>query len=436
MTVTDITFPGEWLDEHTFHLRFIPTAWPEPYGMARASHAEKEKKLEELCDTEFKAVQCPSSLTKFMRFANDLLASMEWISLHTLLLDGDVDLRTGKPISLFSNRLILPSYNNPGSSHFDPEKPDVADTTFSLRARNLQGAIFFNANLRGVDFTAANLRGALLARADLRGAKLGCASSQLNAAGGGNYIGTYADSHTDCTQLQGANFSSAMLQKTSIMGAVFSKTKFYGALLQEVDFSGADLHETDFSYADLSGARMMNATLTNSNMSDATIIGAYLQNAKAMGVNFSRAKLSLALLDGADLSGARFDNANLDGTSFIRVGGFDPVAWDNTWTVSLETLAHERLIAGIWLKAVCDSDYARVALEAVLPPLTSMVNGQHSVSDSPLLKNSELPHRLIERFRDPQKCNGARFFTDVQNKLLEDLANDEVGIRPYADILR
>ncbi|MFD2645030.1 pentapeptide repeat-containing protein [Pseudomonas japonica] len=435
MTVTVTLFPGEWLDEHSYQLRFIPTAWPNPHGVAddSASPAVKEKPRDKLCETEFNAAPCPSVLSKVMRVSEDFIASMKWISLRTLLLEGDVDLRTGKPLSLFSNRLVLPSHNNPGAVLFEERSTGELDATLSLRARNLQGAVFINANFRGADFTAANLRGAVLIGADLRGAKMGCASSQLNGAGS-NFVGTYVVKGTDCTQLQNADLSAAFLQKTSIGKAVFSKTKFAGANLREASLSGANMPGTDFSYADLSGANLMNAVVDMSNMSHAKLIGAHLQYISALRVDFSGAKLGLAWMEGADLKGAVFKAANLDGTSFIKADGVDPETWEKSWPVSRNTTMREKKVASVWLAAVCDSKYPGLALQAVLLPLGMAVEGQYIESHSPFLKNSPLPYRLIERFRDSNACKGARFFTDDQRQSLEDMANQKAGVSPHADV--
>ena len=98
-----------------------------------------------------------------------------WTPLHQLLFLGDVDLVTGKRISLWSNTLVLPNIDVIDHSKFDTEAKIAAlPQTLSLRGRQLEGAVLIGAHLRKVDFTAARLKGAVLYYADMREAKAGC----------------------------------------------------------------------------------------------------------------------------------------------------------------------------------------------------------------------------------------------------------------------
>jgi hypothetical protein len=66
--------------------------------------------------------------------------SWELESLHELLIAGPVDFAAGKPISLWSNRLVLPGFDAIDHTKFDSEaKIEAASETISLRARRLEG---------------------------------------------------------------------------------------------------------------------------------------------------------------------------------------------------------------------------------------------------------------------------------------------------------
>src|SRR5262249_25612211 len=124
----------------------------------------------------------------------------EWIKAHlpefssfqALLFEGDVDKVSGRPQSIFSNRLVLTNLI------VDPEK-------FSFRGRDLSQAVLRNTDLRKTDFTRARLQradfglaqlqGAVLVGAELQGANLASASLQ--------------GASLDDAQLQGASLSWA-----------------------------------------------------------------------------------------------------------------------------------------------------------------------------------------------------------------------------------
>src|ERR1700682_5134327 len=123
LTFTIATFPGEYLDTH------VPSLPIRPYGK----------------------------------------------SLHQILVAGDVDLAARKPMSVWSNRLVIPGIDVLDAGKFETEEKVAAlHESISLRARNLDGAVLIGANLRKADLTGASLRDANLSNADLRDAKLGC----------------------------------------------------------------------------------------------------------------------------------------------------------------------------------------------------------------------------------------------------------------------
>jgi hypothetical protein len=111
------TFPGEWLEDTLPSLQFI--LWKD-------------------------------SKDKPWRLA----------SLHELLVAGEVDFAARKPKSLWSNRLVLPSFDVIDHAKFDSEaKIEALPETASFRARHLEGAVLIGATLRKVDFTGAQQLG-------------------------------------------------------------------------------------------------------------------------------------------------------------------------------------------------------------------------------------------------------------------------------------
>ena len=151
----------------------------------------------------------------------DFAKSMEWTSLHDLLVAGDVDLVARKPRSLWSNWLVLPGVDVIDHAKFDSEeKIEALRETFSLRGRRLEGAVLIGSGLRKVDFTGARLQGAELEDVDLREASIGCAEVSEGEERG-------------CAQLQRVSLSDAQLQ-----GAGFEVCPASGCIFDEGRLSG------------------------------------------------------------------------------------------------------------------------------------------------------------------------------------------------------
>ena len=251
------TFPGEWLDKNLPAVRFIPA---------------KEAKD----------------------------GSRRWVSLHELLVAGDVDLVARKPTSLWSNVLVLPGVNALDHAKFDTEaKIAAVPETLSLRGRRLEGAILVDARLRKVDLTAAQLQGAFLISADLRQAKLGCASGQ--------FLSAFRDSRSaagtmSCTQLQGATLNEADLRGVNAEMANFEGASLLKAQLQDARLTRANLRNVSFERANLRGALDRRAAralaLRRRNSRCASLEGANLR-----GAPFKRPSAG-AMLKSAQLQGA------------------------------------------------------------------------------------------------------------------------------------
>ena len=98
---------------------------------------------------------------------------LPWYQQRQRLVGGGVNLIIRKPTGLWSNNLLLPSFDVIDHAKFDTEaKIEAAPEMASLRGRDLKVAELFAAVLRKVDFAAANLSGAVLFSVDLSEANL------------------------------------------------------------------------------------------------------------------------------------------------------------------------------------------------------------------------------------------------------------------------
>jgi uncharacterized protein YjbI with pentapeptide repeats len=192
-------FPGEWMKTHLPELRLIPT-------------------------------------------------TKNWISLQALLFEGDVDEVIGRPLSVFSNRLVL---NN--QSVVDPEKLDKITISRSFRGRDLRLAVLTFADLRKADFTGAQLQGAVLQWAKLQGASLNRAQLQ------GAWL--------NWAELQGASLEAAQLQGASLVGA-----ELQGASLNSAELQGASLDSAQLQGAVLERARLQGASLNRAQLQGAWLM--------------------------------------------------------------------------------------------------------------------------------------------------------------------
>jgi uncharacterized protein YjbI with pentapeptide repeats len=298
------TFPNEWTDDHVPHIRVVPAAWPP--------HWSKPD---------------------------------DWNSLHELLFAGAADEVSGRPRSLFSNRLVLID-----QSFVDPDKLDNIEVSRSFRGRDLSHAVFNRADLRKADFTGAMLNGALFFSSNLQEANFGCALR-----------GTNTDTETDskesagrrwpddgCTWLQNADLTKAQLQRAwlvaaKLQGASLGLALLQGALLRAVQLQGAWLGRAQLQgawleAAQLQGASLEEAQLQAASLEEAQLQGAELRGAQLQGASLARAQLQGASLDRTQLQGASIANAGVwraRGTPAIDLSdlrGIDPRTkpWEQT----------------------------------------------------------------------------------------------------------
>jgi uncharacterized protein YjbI with pentapeptide repeats len=259
-----------------------------------------------------------------------------WISLHKLLVAGDVDFSARRAKSFWSNRLVLPGIDVIDHSKYDSdEKIANMPSPILLRARHLEGAILTGATLRKVDFTGAWMQGASLSRSDVREAKFEC--DAVGQSGQNDRI-------FRCAQLQGASFVGSRLQAASFDGAQLDGALFYQASLQA----------SSFVKAELNGAALDRAELQAATFDSAQLDGASLHGAQLHAVAFNSAHLHAASLDGAQLQGATLDGAEVDWASMTNIFAWRAGAGD------------VRSSKGILVSAVTEPQESCLGLDAIL----------------------------------------------------------------------
>jgi uncharacterized protein YjbI with pentapeptide repeats len=290
------TIPNEWLELYVPDLHFIPTRPITPFGQ-------------------------PAS-------------SIVWLSLRDILIAGDVDLVSGQPTSVWSNRLVLPGVDLSDISTSSSKNREETSSTsnFSLRGRRLEGAVLLNARLRGVDLTAANLEGAFLSGADLKETKFGCEGVKVSSR-----ISLFVLVQRRCTnlrfallsnvqlqaatlefvELQGADFSGAKLQGASLDRANLTAVQFVDADLRAASLKNASLEGASFLHADLRGASFAGSVLQGASFDNADVRGAFFKFAELQGSNFEAAKLQYASFDNSYVWRADIRKA-VQGDVFVR----------------------------------------------------------------------------------------------------------------------
>lgn len=196
---------------------------------------------------------------------------------------------------------------------------NLAPSTFSLKGKDISGAMladtdFSNidmsgANLTEVDFRKANLTKATLDNAALNGAKLGQAVLRDASLVCARFYGAKGDEKNNpngkaCPDTpdsrvpgEAADLTQTVLQNANLTHATLNYTVLHGANL-----SGATLRGTSFISADLAPSGTLPA---------ASVLGADLSNSY-----FTGAALNYVQFNSVILSGAQFNNTALQGTNF------------------------------------------------------------------------------------------------------------------------
>jgi uncharacterized protein YjbI with pentapeptide repeats len=226
------------------------------------------------------------------------------------LVEGKVNPASRRPISPFSNRLVLPGLEVIDHAKFDSDaKFDAVRETVSLRYRHLEGAVLTDAGLRKADFTAALLQNALLDHADLRGAKFESADWRKQPGRPRESIRTNLDS----ASLDGARLQGALLDGASLKGASLNTASLQGASLDHASLQGAVLDG-----ASLQGAVMTSGHLQGASLDGAHLVGASLASVELQAASLLSAELAGAMMVNAHLEGATLDYAHLEGTNLDR----------------------------------------------------------------------------------------------------------------------
>jgi uncharacterized protein YjbI with pentapeptide repeats len=265
------TFPGELADEHLPDIQIVPTTW--------RPHWSKQD---------------------------------DWTSLYKLLFAGAADEVSGRPRSLFSNRLVLTD-----QSFVDAAKLEDIKITRSFRGRDLSHAVFNRADLRTADFTGAMLNGASFFRSTLNEALFDCAE---RGAGRSTEIDDDESVRPQwpddgCTWLQNASFDLADMRGASLKQAWLQGASFTWALLAGSSLYYARLQGASLLVARLQGAVLVGARLQGAWLDRADLEGASLEAAQLQGASLEKAQLEGAVFNGAQLQGASLQGAELQGAS-------------------------------------------------------------------------------------------------------------------------
>jgi uncharacterized protein YjbI with pentapeptide repeats len=261
------TFPGERADAHVPDIRIIPTTW--------RPHWSKED---------------------------------DWTSLHELLFAGAVNEVSGRPRSLFSNRLVLTD-----QTFVDPDKLDNIDISHSFRGRDLSHAVLNGADLRKADFTGAMLNRAGFYGSKLQDARFDCAYIETDAKESAGR--RWPDD--GCTWLQGATLDRANLQGASFSGAQMQSASLTKAQLQDASLPGAQLQGSSLAFVQLQGTWLVGTQLQGALLHGAQLQGATLDRAELQGADLQEAQLQGASLQEAQLQGALLQEAQLQGASLV-----------------------------------------------------------------------------------------------------------------------
>lgn len=119
-------------------------------------------------------------------------------------------------------------------------------------------------------------------------------------------------------QLQGGNFTGAVLKKADLRNANLRNANFTGAILDTADLRDAKLPMATLTGASLRGAQLDSAVLAgaqlrNANLDGAVLRGANFRKADLFDASLKKADLSYAMIPGAIFRGARLDSASLFG---------------------------------------------------------------------------------------------------------------------------
>lgn len=194
--------------------------------------------------------------------------------------------------------------------------PEQLYSTASYHARDLSGIDLTGHDLARYDLTNqmlvnASFYGARVSDADFSGADVRGASFGMDAVQIRNgEVRLYSIDGTDISLAQ--LYTTASYQNHDLSGVGLG-----GPLVMGPFYSGADFRRVNLSFASFGGA---GADLEGADFSEAILLGAKLLHADLAGANFTHANLANASLFGGRLTNADFTGANVNGASFARSG--------------------------------------------------------------------------------------------------------------------
>ena len=198
-----------------------------------------------------------------------------------------------------------------------------------LSLLDLSGVDFKRANLAGANLLGDDLTGANLSDVNLEGAKL-----DRTTLAQANFTGANLSQATLFDAVGSLTFEVPAANAPTFVGANLSGARIF-ARLSRADFRNANLSDahlgternqfkmpkqTDLSGALFGGANLERADVTGANLIFANMVGANLKDAILI-----RADLSNADLSGAHLAGADFTDANIYGVVFRNATGVKDV---------------------------------------------------------------------------------------------------------------
>jgi uncharacterized protein YjbI with pentapeptide repeats len=130
------------------------------------------------------------------------------------------------------------------------------------------------------------------------------------------------------TDLEGADFSQAHLEKANLHDARLERANFTHACLDGADLRGArleraNLMEASLERAELGGAHLQRANLMEARLERAYLMKAHLEDANLMDARLEGAYLILANLESANLQATRLEGAKLMAAHLERANLLD-----------------------------------------------------------------------------------------------------------------
>lgn len=199
-----------------------------------------------------------------------------------------------------------------------PPGTDLSNVRMSggFNERKEDHAELLNSTLRHVDFSNANLY-----RIDFSG--------ELTDLTGAIFRGASMEKAVfKQARIDGTDFCGAELQYAVFNHARGTNPLFSHAKLAEADFEHANLPDARFDHAQLRKAKFWSAELPNANFNSADLTDAVFSDATLSGATFRDADLRGATLDGAILKDVEFEGARVKGKNWLGDNEVDETIWE------------------------------------------------------------------------------------------------------------